>query len=231
MTLSGTTTYFSAIEAVDVIQDAFERCGIDFSKVSGNQLDSARRSIQFCFSDWGNRGPNLWKVVQRTSALVAAQNTLTLSDDVIEILQAYITDSAPATAINYVITGISRSDFSALPYPTQSGDRPTQFYFDRTITPTVNFWPVQDNATKTFGYFAWVFQEDVGDLVNQLDVPNRWYEALTANLAMRLAIKFAPERVPLLKTEATDMFNAAAAEDVESVPLRIVPTGLGNRWN
>lgn len=231
MALSGTTSYFSAIESVDVIQDAFERCGIDFSKVSGNQLDSARRSIQFCFSDWGNRGPNLWKVEQRTTALAVAQNTITLSNDVIEVLQAYITDSSVTPPINYVVTGISRSDFAALPYPTQSGDRPTQFYFDRQITPIVNLWPVQDNTTKTFGYFAWVFQQDVGDLYNQLDVPNRWYEALTANLAMRLAIKFAPDRVPMLKSEAVEMFNAAAAEDVESVPLRITPNIMGNRWS
>lgn len=231
MSTSGTTTYFSTIEAVDVIQDAFERCGIDFSKVSGNQLDSARRSIQFCLSDWGNRGPNLWKVVQRTSALTSGQNTLTLSTDVIEVLQAYITDSSVSPSINYVITGISRSDFAALPYPTQSGDRPTQFYFDRQTTPIVNFWPVQSNTTKTFGYFAWVFVQDVGALTNQLDVPNRWYEALTANLAARLAMKFAPDRYPMLKDAATDMFNAAAAEDVESVPLRITPDITGGRWH
>ncbi len=231
MGLSGTTTFFSAIESVDVIQDAYERCGIDFSKVSGNQLDSARRSIQFCFSDWGNKGPNLWKVEQRTSALTSGQNTLTLANDVIEVLQAYITDSSVTPSINYVVTGISRSDFAALPYPTQAGDRPTQFYFDRQITPIGNFWPVQNNATKTFGYFAWVFQQDVGNLYNQLDVPNRWYEALTANLALRLAIKFAPDRVAMLKGEATEAFNAAAAEDVESVPLRIMPNMFGGRWN
>lgn len=230
MTLSGTTTYFTTIEAADVIQDAYERCGIDFSKISGNQLDSARRSIQFCFSNWGNKGPNLWKVIQRTSALTSGQNTLTLAADVIEILQAYVTDSSASPAINYVVTGISRSDFAALPYPTQAGDRPTQFYFDRQITPIVNFWPVQNNATKTFGYFAWVFQQDVGAYQNQIDVPNRWYEALTADLSFRLAIKFAPDRAGMLKTEAMDMFNAAAAEDVESVPLRIMPSDLGSRW-
>lgn len=231
MALSGTTTYFTTIQAADVIQDAFERCGIDFSKVSGNQLDSARRSIQFCFSDWGNKGPNLWKVVQRTSALTSGQNTLTLASDVIEVLQAYITDSSVSPSINYVVTAMSRSDFAALPYPTQAGDRPTQFYFDRQSTPVVNFWPVQNNATKTFGYFAWVFQQDVGAMYNQLDVPNRWYEALTANLAARLAMKFAPDRYAMLKDSATETFNAAAAEDVESVPLRIAPNMYGGRWS
>lgn len=231
MTTSGTTTFFSSIEYVDVVQDAFERCGMDFSRVSGNQLDSARRSIQMTFSDWGNKGPNLWKVQQLTSALTAGQNTITLGANVIEILQAYITDSSVSPSINYVITGISRSDFAALPYPTQSGNRPTQFYFDRQTTPVVNLWPVQDNATKTFGYFAWVFNEDAGAFTNQLDLPNRWYEAMTATLAWRLAMKFAPDRYPMLKDAATEAYSAAAAEDVESVPLRITPNIMGGRWS
>lgn len=230
MGTSGTTTYFSTLEYVDVIQDAFERCGIDFSRVSGNQLDSARRSIQMTFSDWGNRGPNLWKVTQRTTALISGQNTITLNSDVIEVLQAYITDSSVTPSINYVVTGISRSDFAALPYPTQAGDRPTQFYFDRQTTPIINLWPVQNNATKSFGYFAWTFIQDAGAFTNQLDLPNRWYEALTATLAWRLAVKFAPDRVAMLKPEASDAFNAAAAEDTESVPLRITPNMSGSRW-
>ena len=230
MSTSGTTTYFNTLEYVDVIQDAFERCGIDFSKVSGNQLDSARRSIQMCFSDWGNRGPNLWRVQQRTTALAVGQNTITLNADVIEVLQAYITDSSVNPSINYVVTGISRSDFAALPYPTQSGNRPTQYYFDRQTTPIINLWPVQDNATKTFGYFAWTFIQDAGDMTNQLDLPNRWYEALTANLAYRLAVKFAPDRMANLKPDMIEMFNAAAAEDTESVPLRVTPNIQGQRW-
>lgn len=203
---------------------------MDFSQVSGNQMDSARRSLQMCFSSWGNKGPNLWKVVQRTTALTSGQNTITLDSDVIEILQAYITDSSVTPSINYVVSQISRSDFAALPYPTQSGNRPTQFWFNRQSTPIVNLWPVQDNATKTFGYFAWVFQQDVGNLYNQLDVPNRWYEALTADLASRLAMKFAPDRYAVLKQAAMDEFNVAAAEDVESVPLRVTPNMLGARW-
>lgn len=230
MATSGTTTYFNNLQYIDVVQDAFERCGIDFSRVSGNQLDSARRSIQMCLSDWGNRGPNLWRVVQRTTALAAAQNTITLNADVIEVLQAYITDTSQTPNINYVITGISRSDFAALPYPTQSGDRPTQYYFDRQTTPIINLWPVQDNATKVFGYFAWTFVQDAGDFTNQLDIPNRWYEAMTSELAARLAMKFAPDRYPMLKTDAVEKFNAAAAEDVESVPLRVIPNILGSRW-
>lgn len=231
MATSGTTTYFDTLEAIDVTQDAFERCGIDFSRVSGNQLDSARRSIQFCISDWGNKGPNLWRVELATTALTAGQSVVTLDPNVIEVLQAYVTDTSQTPPINYVLSAISRSDYAALPYPTQAGYRPNQYYFERTTIPQMFLWQVQNNANMVLGYYAWRLQQDVGALTNQLDVPNRWYEALTANLAWRLAVKFAPDRAVMLKTDAQESFNAAAAEDVESVPLRITPSMSGARWS
>lgn len=232
MATSGTYTFFSTLQSMDICQEAFERCGIDFSRVSGNQIDSARRSLQLMISsDWSNRGPNLWKVELQSSAITSGQSSITLNANVIEVLQAFIRDSSVTPSIDYVISQISRSDYSALPYKTQSGNRPTQFYFQRTSTPTVFLWPVQDNATKTFYYYSWRTAEDVGDLINQIDAPNRWIDAACAGLAARVAEKWAPEKYAVLKQVAVDSFNAAAAEDVESVPMRIVPNSLGGRWS
>lgn len=230
MATSGTYAFFQQLEAVDVLAESFERCGIDFSKVSGNQLDSGRRSLQMAISELGNKGPNLWKVELQSFPLLPGVSTVTLTDEVVEVLQAYIRDSSVTPSIDYVITQISRSDFSALPYKTQSGNRPTQIYFDRQITPIINLWPVQDNLTKTLYCYNWLLQEDVGDLFNQIDAPNRWIDAICANAAARIAVKWAPERVAMLQPLATDAFNAAAAEDVESVPLRVVPNMYGGRW-
>jgi hypothetical protein len=165
-----------------------------------------------------------------TTALTAGQSTVTLDPNVIEVLQVYVTDTSQSPAINYVLSAISRSDYAALPYPTEAGYRANQYYFQRTTTPQLFLYPVQNNASMTLGYYAWRFNQDVGALTNQLDLPNRWYEALTANLAWRLAMKFAPDRYPMLKDAGTDAYNAAAAEDVESVPLRILPNVLGQRW-
>jgi len=231
MTTSGTYTYFQTLEAIDVVQDAWERCGYDFSRVSGNQLDSSRRSLMLLFSDWGNRGPNLWKTELRSATLTAGQNVITLADEVIEVLQAYDRDASVSPSQDLILTAISRADYAALPYKTQSGHRATQFYFQRTITPQVFLYPVQDNASQTFYYYAWILQADVGAFTNQLDAPNRWMEAVTANLALKLAVKWAPDRVAMLQPMAQEAFNAAAAEDVESVPLRIMPDMLGGRFN
>ena len=230
MATSGTYTFYTTLETVDVIADAFERCGIDFSRVSGNQLDSARRSLQMQISEFSNKGPNLWKTTLQTQALTSGTRSYALGANVIEILQAYVTDTSATPDQDYVITAISRADYAAIPDKTLSGTRPNQFYFERTTTPTVYLYPVQDSANYTLNYYSWRIQEDVGSLINQFDAPNRWIDAVTANLSWRLAQKFAPDRYDMLKAAGTEAFNAAAAEDVESVPLRIVPNMSGSRF-
>lgn len=229
MATSGTYTFFQQLQSVDILAEAFERCGIDFSKVSGNQLDSGRRSLQMAVSELGNKGPNLWKVELQTFALTSGTETVTLADEVVEVLQAYIRDSSVTPSIDYVISPISRSDYSALPYKTQAGDRPTQFWFDRQITPIIKLWPVQNNATKTLCVYSWLLQEDIGALINQIDAPNRWIDAICANAAARVAMKWAPDRYTVLAAAAITAFNDAAAEDTENVPLRVVPNMSGGR--
>lgn len=230
MATSGTYLFWQQLEAVDVLAESFERCGIDFSRVSGNQLDSGKRSLQMAISELGNKGPNLWKVELQSFPLASGVNTISMPDETIEILDAFIRDSSQSPPIDYVLTQISRSEYDAYPYKTQSGDRPTQFWFDRQITPIIYLWPVQNNATKTFYARTWLIQEDIGALFNQVDAPNRWIDAICANAAARIAVKWAPDRVGLLKSESDAAFSAAAAEDVENVPLRIVPNLFGGRW-
>ena len=49
MATSGTTSFNLTID--DVIEEAYERCGIRTN--SGHDLKSARRSLNLLFSDWG----------------------------------------------------------------------------------------------------------------------------------------------------------------------------------
>ncbi len=229
MTTSGTYTFFQQLGADDIIADAFERCGMMFSQVGGYQLDSAKRSLMLLFADWGNRGPNLWKTELRSTALTSGQTTITLADEVIEVLQVYNRDASVSPSIDYILTGISRADYAALPYKTQSGHRATQYYFQRTITPQIFLWPIQDNASQTFYYYAWLLSQDIGAFTNQVDAPNRWIEATVAGLATKLAEKWTPERLDKLEQRYMNAYTAAQAEDVESVPLRIVPNLSGYR--
>ena len=56
MAYSGTRTFNLQIE--EIIEEAFERCGLEV--LGGYDLKTARRSLNLMFSEWANRGLNLW---------------------------------------------------------------------------------------------------------------------------------------------------------------------------
>jgi hypothetical protein len=90
MATSGTTSFNLTID--DVIEEAYERCGIRTN--SGHDLKSARRSLNLLFSDWGNRGVHLWKVTLQTQALTAGTFQYTAPTDCNDILEAYISTTS-----------------------------------------------------------------------------------------------------------------------------------------
>ena len=53
-------------------------------------LKSARTSLNLLFAEWGNRGIHLWKVELDENALVSGQAEYTVSADVNDVLEAYI---------------------------------------------------------------------------------------------------------------------------------------------
>ena len=53
-TTSGTYTFGKTFSADEIIEEAYERCGVQ--SVSGYQLKAARRSLNILFQEWGNRG-------------------------------------------------------------------------------------------------------------------------------------------------------------------------------
>ena len=59
-TTSETTTFDKTFSIDEIIEDAFERIGLN--SVAGYQLKSARRSLNILFQEWGNRGLHYWEV-------------------------------------------------------------------------------------------------------------------------------------------------------------------------
>lgn len=230
MTLSGTTTFWTNSEAIDVCIEAYERIGMFGGQISGNQMESAIRSLQYLFTDYSNKGINLWKVSLLNTALATAQSTITLNSNVIEVLQVYTRTTSGSVNNDLILTPISRAEYAALPNKLQQSNRPTQFYFERTTTPTLYLWQVPQDTTITLFYYVMTIQDDIGALSNTIDAPQRWADAIAAGLAAKLAVKFAPERLDTLQRLADAAFMAATAEDTEDVPMRIAPDMMGRRF-
>lgn len=220
MTTSGTYA-FGTSEQIDIIDEAYERIGRNPASITSQDQLSATRSLNYLFSDWANNGPNLWEVDLVTLPLVAGQREYTLDPQTVYILQVYTRTLSGGQTQDLMIQGISRAEYAAIPQKGQTGQRPTQFYFQRTITPSLFLWPVPQDSTVTLYYYRMKIQQDAGSPTDSLDIPNRWMEAIASGLAAKLAVKFAPDRLVTLQQMADAAYSRAIAEDRERVPLRI----------
>ncbi len=205
------------LDVSDIIEEAYERCGIEVR--TGYDAKTARRSLNLMFADWANRGLNLWTVNQATIILTEGQAQETLTPDVVDMLEVVLRRDGT----DYELDRISRGDYLTLPNKTTQG-RPSQFYFDRQITPVINLWSVPENSTDQLVYYYVRRIEDADALVNTTDLPFRFYPCMVAGLAYYMAVKRAPERVQMLKSIYEEEFQRAADEDENRTPLKLQPS-------
>ncbi len=214
MTTSGSRDF--NLDVAEIIEEAYERCGLEAR--SGYDLRTARRSLNLLFADWANRGLNLWTVTKTTQALTAGTSEYTLGADVIDVLDV----SLRRDGTDYDLDRISRSEYMNFPNKTSQG-RPSQFFFDRQVQPKFVLWQTPNSSTDTLVYYYVRRIEDADSLTNTAAVPFRFLPCAISGLAYYLSVKRAPERMQLLKSMYDEDFLLAAAEDVDRVPLRLVP--------
>ena len=70
-TTSGTTAFDKNFSIDEIIEDAFERIGLN--SVAGYQLKSARRSLNILLQEWGNRGIHYWEIGETNLDLIEGQ--------------------------------------------------------------------------------------------------------------------------------------------------------------
>lgn len=223
MTTSGTSNWNPDFS--EIIEEAFERCGLEIR--TGYDVRTARRSLNFIFQEWANKGINMWTIEEGTQILSQGVATYTLPTDTVDLMEHVIRTTQGGQPQDINISRISVSVYSTIPNKTQQG-RPVQIYIQRLNTPQFTVWPVPDGAyVYTLKYWRLRRIQDVGnngDLT--ADMPFRFVPAITAALAYQIALKrpdVAPDRVQMLKMLADEAYELAAAEDREKAPQRFVP--------
>jgi hypothetical protein len=223
MATSGTTIFDLQID--ELIEEAFERCGMQMT--NGNQLKSARRSLNLMFLEWANRGLNLWTIELATYNLGVGEEVIDLDADTVNVLSAVIRDSSQSPPVDIVIDRISRAEYLHIPDKSTQA-RPAQFYVERTNVPKVYFYPAPNlDATYQFRYYRIKRMDDAGNYSNTADVNFRFLPCLSAGLAYYLSLKYTPERTQALKSIYEEEFARAAAEDRDTASFYIVPAVMG----
>jgi hypothetical protein len=214
MAVSGSVDF--ELDVAEYVEEAFERCGLEVR--TGYDLTTARRSLNLMLAEWANRGLNQWTIAQRTQALTSGTRTYALSDDVIDILSAVVTRSST----DFALTRVSRDDDLTIPNKATTG-RPTQFFLDRQVTPSLRIWPTPENSTDVIVYNALTRIDDGDAPVNTMDVPFRFYPCLAAGLAYYISLKRAPNRTQMLKAIYEEEFERAMGEDRDRSSFNVTP--------
>jgi hypothetical protein len=97
-----------------------------------------------------------------------------------------------------------------------------QRFIDK-VTITLYLTPGSDEAGKKINYYYAKRIQDAGDYTNDADVPYRFVPCMIAGLSYYLAVKYAPERVQVLKMLYEDELQRALQEDGSSTSSFITP--------
>jgi hypothetical protein len=127
-----------------------------------------------------------------------------------------------------VLYPIDRSNYTAIPNKTTEGP-PTSFWYERLQSPNLKLWPAVDGGGPyTLNYYVFrQFRDAIPSMGITADLVNRFIEAYVAEVAAHVALKWAPERVPVLAMYATACFRESQLDDVERVSTFMVPDFSG----
>ncbi len=231
MATSGTAVWSPNI--LEIVEEAYERLGLEMR--TGYEMVTARRSLNYLFSEWANRGINMWTLEPGTLPLVANQTTpYDLPADTVDLMDVSIRTNAGnvTTQNDLVINRASFDTYQSLPNKLSTG-RPTQYTIQRTATPKLYLWLWAD-ASQTYTLYYWRLRriQDAGtNAAFTADVPFRFLAALTSGLAYHLGAKRRRGDAQLLaelKARYDSDWEEAAGEDRERASWMIVPyTGYG----
>jgi hypothetical protein len=107
--------------------------------------------------------------------------------------------------------------------------RPTTYWFQRNINqPILHLWPAPNPAAEYAQLIVWRHRQimDVGTLQQELEIPQRWYEAIVAKLASKLAMETDAvdmNLIPMLDAKAEVALRAAWDGDNDGSPTTITP--------
>lgn len=124
---------------------------------------------------------------------------------------------------------INADDWSNLPNRTFTGQRITQYWFDRQVpSPVLRLWPMPDATAELGQLELWRRRSimDVGTMTQEIEAPLWWYDAIVAGLAARFGRsceEVNPDLISGLDADAERQLLRAQYGESDGAPSRLVP--------
>lgn len=127
------------------------------------------------------------------------------------------------------LSRMNKDEYFYLPNKAFRSARPLQYWLDRQADSTImNLWPVPDEDDGRYQLRVQRHRSimDVGSMSQQVEVPTRWYEAVVAGLACKLAREIEEvdaRMVQQLDGDASTAFISVSLENRDNSPVSINP--------
>ena len=162
-TTSGTTTFDKTFSIDEIIEESFERIGLN--SVAGYQMKSARRSLNILFQEWGNRGIHYWEIGELDLDLIEGQaeykffrassdGTSATSNPngvygISDVLEAQLRNNRTATTqSDSPMTKVDRSTYAGFSNKLSKGT-PNQYWVQRFIDHvSISIYPTPDSTNE-----------------------------------------------------------------------------------
>jgi len=124
---------------------------------------------------------------------------------------------------------LNRDTYSAIPNKVFTSRQPTNYWFQRNrINPVLNIWPAPSESATATQLVVWRHRHimDVGTLAQEIEVPQRWLEAIVDGLAARVAAETPSvdaQLMPMLEAKAAQRLQVARDGDNDGSPTFIQP--------
>ena len=152
----------------DYVEEAFERCGLEFR--TGYDGETARRSMNFLFADWANRGLNRWTINQVSQTVASGVSSYPAGT-----ITATVGSSASLTLGETITGGTSAVTASIITKPSATTVTLTvpsgTFTSGETITggtslasTTISASPSLDDARSTIDVLSAVVRRSDSDI-------------------------------------------------------------------
>ncbi len=220
-------TYSFAPSGGEIIMNAYQRIQIRPTELLQTHLQSGVMELNLLLAKFNNQQMNLWTVDLQSLPIIQGQATYSLPAETVMITNAYISTGSGISKIDRIIWPLSQTEYASISNKNSQGF-PTQFWFNRTISPTITFYLTPDGNGPYTCYYYRVRQVQDATLPNavNVEVPAVWLDALIAGLAHRLARLYMPQLEQIRKADADEAWTIAATQNTENVGLYISP-GIG----
>ena len=166
-----------------------------------------------------------WTWYDLDSSVAARYFRVRATSGTLSFSQIYLAN----TPTEIPLARMNRDDYTNLPNKVFQSNRPLQYWFDRQVNnPIMHMWPVPNLAATVCQIVVWRqrYIMDVGTMTQDIEVPQRWLEAIVSGLAAKMALELVEvdvNLIPILDQKATIALNIAQMEERDNSPMMIAP--------